>query len=302
MKSQTDQAWDDLCSASSAPPPVVGQQHPFLKLGPAPFVFTGMSKGASNCALCGTRIKNLYAIEDGAKVGYILGSECILKLGNGFSAHLVGQVKTAKKRYEREQRYAREMRRQQVALADNSVNSQAERPAEYAWLKAYTGNFGFYLSLQMQLNRNGFLSEKQWGCVTRAIAQASAPRPARTYSLAVGEVLIVTKFFAKIIGRDTGLNRPHFAIEVVEVKGESEKAWHVTGRLSAHRTAHCCVCGLPLTNSVSVAAGIGPICGSRYEVSTAEELQAKLQTEYKTAVTFWLPKSQVKERQNISKE
>lgn len=306
MKTKTDLAWEDICSvstyrlASSETPSVVTRPaHPFEKLGPKPYKFVGLDHAPEgvrrSCALCGKSIKNLYSIECGDGCSYTLGSECILSIGNGFERHLVGQVKFVKTRYEKLQKEKRRVKQ----VADALEVSLRDYREECRFLHEYNGNFSFYLSLRNQLHYNGCLSEKQWACLTREVEKKNAPKaavPARVFSLNVGTTIIVTKFFAQIIGRDTGLNRPHFSLEVLGVEGETEKAYKLTGKLSAHRTAHCCVCGLALTNPVSVQAGIGPICADRYEVSTVEQLQAKLATEYKTTLTLWVPKSQIKER------
>lgn len=296
MKTKTDQAWDDLCAAAERPAPaapVLPRVHPFdATMGEGPYYFVSLVEEQSRCSHCSRPIKNVYRVRNGAGEIFPVGSECILSLGNGFSAHLVGEVKVAKRRYEKQQKAAREKKRA-IAIGEESKKIH---PAEVAFLESYSGNFDFYLSLRSQFQRNGDLSERQWESLTRAVAKAAAPKPPRTFTLMVGETLILNKFFAHIIGRDTGLNKPHFAIEVLEVQAESEKAWKIKGRLSAQRTSYCCVCGLRLTNAVSVLAGIGPICADRYEVSSTEELHAKLQTQYKATVEIWIPKSQVKER------
>lgn len=302
MKTRTDLAWDELCEAAdasrSSPTPalVKPSEHPFAKLGPAPYRFAGLTHGKSHCALCGKGIKNIYSVSDGAAAIHALGSECILALGNGFSAHLVAEVKVAKKRYEKSQRAARE----KILTEESRAEARRLFPAEVAFLENYSGNFEFYLSLKGQFQRGGSLSDKQWECLTRAVAKqaewdAKKSQP-RTFTLAPGTILIVSKFLGHCIEREFGLNRPHFAIEVVDVEAETEKAYKVRGKLTAHRTSHCCVCGLALKNPVSVANGIGPICGERWGVTTTEELQAKMATEYQTQVSLWVPKSQIKER------
>ncbi len=303
MKTKTDLAWEELCNADSRPAaPALAptpRAHPFAQLGPKPYAYGGSKHGEKGtCALCGKRISNLYFVTSGDGKNHALGSECVLSLhGNGFEAHvIVGAVKTAKKRYEKAQRATRAAKANAAAFAE----SVKLFPAECQFLANYTGNFDFYLSLKNQLNANGGLSDKQWECVSRAVTkneefEAKKALP-KSFSLAAGTILVVSKFLAHRLEEELRLNRPHFALEVTEVQAETEKAYKVRAKLTAHRTNHCCVCGLKLTNSVSVLAGIGPICADRWEVSTTEELQAKLATEYKTEVNLWVPKSQIKER------
>lgn len=303
-RADTEAAWNEIASLDYSKPsalPRAPSAHPFAKLGPAPYKFECLGHApegaARRCALCGKRIKNLYIIRDGENVQHMLGSECILSMGsNGFERHLVGEVTVAKKRYEKQKRYARRAERIARERAAAAELTETVRAKEAAWLRTYSGNFDFYLSLKRQLEENGGLSENQWNCVVRAIEKQNAPKPVRTFSLAAGTVLTVSKFLGYIIGRHYGLNRPHFAIEVLEVQAETERAYKVRCRISAHRTSFCSVCGKSLSNPVSVVNGIGPICADRYGVSTTEELQAMFATEYKAELELWVPKSQIKER------
>ncbi|QXV73983.1 hypothetical protein [Rhizobium phage RHEph12] len=49
-------------------------------------------------------------------------------------------------------------------------------------------------------------------------------------------------------------------------------------------TGRCCMCGIELTNAVSIRLGIGPICGGRVGFFTAEEVDAYESGETETAV------------------
>lgn len=248
-KFNPDDAWDALCLSAeiakvSPTLPIRPAAHPFERnMGIGPYRLSGTASGESHCAHCGTRIKNIYRVANAAGGIFDVGSECILQLGNGFSAHLVGQVKTAKRQLDREKRIARAR-----ANRDSGITESAGvYPEETAFLKAYNGNFEFYLSLRNQFLSRGGLSDNQWACVTRAVAKQKEYKEQNTkreFTLAVGTTLIVGKFIAHVIGRENGLNRPHFAIEVTEVQAESAKAYKVRGKLAAHRTSRCCVCGL----------------------------------------------------------
>lgn len=299
-RSATDQAWEELCqSADSKVPAQVAKpvvRHAFENVGAGPYKFLGIEAGSSKCADCGKHIKNLYRVQIGNGTIVDVGSECILKLSRTDTKSLVQVAKSAKAKWDSKKREAAKAKKHAAQAALSRESSLQKYPAEVAFLESYVGNSGFLCSLKNQLAKFGGLSEKQWPYVRDAIVQASMPKQAKVFTLAVGETIIVKKFIAKKIGEKTGLNHPHFAIEVLEVKAESAKAYLIVGKLSAQRTSHCCVCGLSLTNAVSVLAGIGPICADRYNVSTTEELHAKLQTQYKATVETWIPKSQIKER------
>lgn len=124
--------------------------------------------------------------------------------------------------------------------------------------------------------------------------------PKRAFTLAVGEVVRVSKFIARKIGHEAGLNRAHFLLEVVEVHDETAKAYKLKVRMSAQRSNRCCVCGLELTNPESVQNGIGPECGDGYKLDwksdrpALEQLAEKLRVA--SVVDLWLPKSVIKER------
>lgn len=177
--------------------------------------------------------------------------------------------------------------------------------AERAWLKAYAGDFEFYVSLKAQLARKGDLSPKQWEAVTRAVErdrqraeQALNPPAPQTFSLLPGTVLRLTRFIAEKIAEQAGCSRAHFAFEVLEVKRETERAYLAVVRMSAVKCAVCCVCGLQLKNPVSISLGIGPECGKHWgvgqEPDALEALASKLR-EFKTVET-WIPKKSIKER------
>ena len=188
------------------------------------------------------------------------------------------------------------------------TKSWAEQyPDVIEWLTKYNGNFDFYVSLKKQYATKGELSEKQTDAVLRAIARdgeqaaqkaVQAAQPKQEFSIKVGEFIRVGKWMGQQIAEKAGLTKPHFVMEVMEVHGESDAAYHLTLKLSAQRTSHCCICNLKLTNKASVIAGIGPICAEKWGVGfgggSLEELSARLQTIQ--SVKTWMPKSSIKER------
>ena len=329
-RTPTDQAWDELCAAADAKTPVQAKakvvkvcgEHPYVKtLGAGPYKYVGfvhidkaagaqgrpyydpaavhanIKGGIGTCAHCGKGILNVYQVQIGNGDVYGVGSECILKITHQDTANLIAHVKKEKAFQTRKRKALKAQAEFAASVKVRREESLRDRPEDVAFLEAYTGNSSFIESLKRQFAQMGGLSWRQWSALeeTRKRSEMAAALPARTYSLAAGETLIVSKFLAHKIGQQTGLTRPHFAIEVLAVSGESEKAYKIKAKLSAQRTSHCCVCGKELTNPASVAAGIGPICGGYYEVENLEQLAEKLRT-VEAVVDMWIPKSQIKER------
>lgn len=169
------------------------------------------------------------------------------------------------------------------------------------WLENYTGNFPFYLSLKGQLTQKGSLSEKQVESVKKAIARDNRPAPVREYSIAPGTSIRVGKYFARQIAAQAGMTDPHFVFDVIQVLGETEKAYKLLLKMSARRTTHCSICGIKLSNKASILAGVGPICADKWGIPYGEESLGKLEAKIKDTVSVetWIPKSVIKERYEI---
>lgn len=137
--------------------------------------------------------------------------------------------------------------------------------------------------------------------IDAAIAMHTPKVEKKVFTLAVGERVRVSKFFAKKTGESCGLKRAHFVYEILDVMNETAKAYQVKVRAVSQRSGHCCVCGLRLDNPESVTKGIGPICGGWYELNWNSDkdilnsLAEKLMT-LSTEVEIWIPKSVIKER------
>lgn len=179
----------------------------------------------------------------------------------------------------------------------------AKFPEVKAWLDAYKGNFDFYLSLKRQLQDKGTLSEKQIACIQRAIANdqargvATPDAPKQEFSIKPGTVVVISKFIANRIAAEAGYARAHRAFEILEVEGETAKAYRAKVRFSAKRTSHCGVCGLVLENAVSIAAGIGPICADKLGIPHGEGSLGALESVLPTVeMMVWIPKKSIKER------
>ena len=174
------------------------------------------------------------------------------------------------------------------------------------WLNNYNGTFPFYLSLKSQLASKGYLSPAQIACVVKAIGRdttrkmaVQAPAmAAKTFSLGIGDIIVVSKWLARKIGEQAGLARAHYTLEVVAVEAETERAYKATLKLSGQRTSRCGICGIKLTDPHSVANGIGPICAEKVGIAYSGQSLAELQTALKEVrtVNTWLPKSSIKEK------
>lgn len=178
-------------------------------------------------------------------------------------------------------------------------SAPTDYPAERAWLDAYPGTFELFVSLRSQLKARGYLSEKQWACITRALEREkpkAAPEPQTSIDYAPGMAFRLSRWIGNEVAEAAGLTRPHFLIEVVEYMRETAGAVMLKVRLSAQRTDWCSVCGAKLRNPVSVTNGIGPICGERAGiVYSSESLQALRESLMTTQeVTRWFPKTSLK--------
>lgn len=171
--------------------------------------------------------------------------------------------------------------------------------AEIEWLRGYQGDFPFYLDLKRQFEDKGGLSEKQWAAITRAVERECTPRkstPCGDLPFKKGDFLLLKRWGAKVLAQNTGLVRPHYVVEVLEILRATPKAVQLRLRLSAQRTSHCGVCGIELTNPRSVEAGIGPICAGNAGVSYGEKSLDELAEQLKVTgeVETWLPMGAIK--------
>jgi hypothetical protein len=189
-----------------------------------------------------------------------------------------------------------------LEVFDPNAKSFAEEfEAEIAWLDAYKGTFDFYLSLKAQYAKKGKLSPAQISAVQKAMVrdqERAAPKPAQSFSITPGTVIIVGKWLAKEIAQKAGSPRAHHALEIVSVLGETERAYKLKVKLSAQRTSFCGVCGKPLSNPESVADGIGPICAQKWDLPSSNllALADALNLMRLVEVETWVPKATIKER------
>lgn len=172
------------------------------------------------------------------------------------------------------------------------------------FIKAYQGTFSFLLSLKSYYFKNHFLSAAQLNGVKKCVIadqkfQAKKDLPpvlnAPSYTIAQNTIIKVGRRFAKELGNQVGLDdKGHFAYKIVNVLGETAKAFRLELQATGQRSSFCSCCGRTLTDAYSVQNGIGPICAKKYGIFNAEELDTKLALTH--SITTWLPKSALKLR------
>lgn len=162
------------------------------------------------------------------------------------------------------------------------------------FLQSYDGASSFVQSLAYQYQHKGYLSERQVECLRKIMEP-------KVYSVKVGEKLLLGKSASERISRSLGVDFVHRGFEVLAVHAETEKAVLLDVRFTATRTVTCCVCGIQLKNDVSRSIGIGPVCAERhgipYEMNALNLLQAKLDAVQAVAHKVWVPKWNIKEKE-----
>lgn len=183
----------------------------------------------------------------------------------------------------------------------NTENQQAQEV--FSWIESYQGNFDFILSLKAQLLAKGYLSDKQLAAAERCMNRDKQPKlevvkAEPKFSIKAGQVLEVTKGFAKAIAEKNGSPRTFFNFEVLEVKAETAKAILIRTKASSKVTSQCCVCGRELTDPASILSGIGPVCAENNGIphGNVEVTKAALEqiASEEVEVETWVPKSRVK--------
>jgi hypothetical protein len=159
-----------------------------------------------------------------------------------------------------------------------------------AFVRAYAGTFEFLVSLKRQLTSRGYLSERQYASAAKCLvreqeyqarkAERATPaannEPVATegmYRLADGTIFKVQKavhgsgrLYAKRLippSEFGGSAQFEYAPGMIYRLTLEDKMTLEQAKEFGALYGTCCVCGRTLTNEVSIAAGIGPICGGR---------------------------------------
>lgn len=108
-----------------------------------------------------------------------------------------------------------------------------QHPKVVAWLLNYKEDFPFYLSVRDQMMAKGRLSDKQIEAIYKAIdrdakakPQQAAPKPAKQYSIAPGDIIELKAWIAKRIQEEKALPVAYRNMEITEVLGETAAAYH----------------------------------------------------------------------------
>jgi hypothetical protein len=169
-------------------------------------------------------------------------------------------------------------------------------------VKEYNGNNTFILSLKGGLNKYGSLTPKQLSAAGNFFSKFDQPQPV-SVEKEVNVNLKVSKFIAKRIAEDNELEFNPYLVTITKVLRTTNRAFQVVGRMNTSDVTSCRCCGKDLTDWRSQATGVGPICskslGIPY-VTKEEDVEVfkkllKLKIENIGDLTFWVPKSQIKE-------
>ncbi len=121
-------------------------------------------------------------------------------------------------------------------------------------------------------------------------------------SILTNNIIEVKPWYATAFARDHGVTVPFRNMKVVAVYKENAKSYLMDVEFFAGISFSCGVCGAALSNQVSQATGIGPVCAQRFglprmTMKNAKEVVAKIQEKcavYSTFKKVWIPKSQIK--------
>lgn len=118
-----------------------------------------------------------------------------------------------------------------------------------------------------------------------------------------GSVVEVKKWYANILKEKNNTQYAFRNLKILKVKQETPRAILADVEFFSGISSSCGCCGLALSNDISRATGIGPICATkiglpRPTMETAKEIVKELESLSKAQGVFkdvWIPKSQIKE-------
>jgi hypothetical protein len=185
-------------------------------------------------------------------------------------------------------------------------NTLSTEQFEYIQTKSETNDF--FKSLLNQYNQKGSLSDRQIGCIVKAMNE-NRPRivpeiveSKKVFTLNKGDKVEIKTWIAKKYAAE--LNMEFFLrnLEVVEVLHETTNAYQVKVKFLSMIASSCHLCGRPLDNEISRLTGIGPSCAkklglSRPNINEAHKTITELEhlcSQIGVIGPLWLPKSQIK--------
>lgn len=176
-------------------------------------------------------------------------------------------------------------------------------------VKDYNGNNNFILSLKDGLEKYGRLTEKQLNAASNFFTKLNKRNSEFIKSVInptqknVNVNIKVGNYIAKTISKDNNLTFTPFLMTITKVLKVTEKAYRVVGKMNTSDVSSCRLCGRDLTDWRSHATGIGPVCSKnlgipyvrkKEDVDTYKK-QVKEKIDKIGDLTFWIPKSQIKE-------
>ena len=169
-------------------------------------------------------------------------------------------------------------------------------------VREYKGNNGFILSLKGGLTKYGSLTPKQLSAAGNFFSKFEQPQPV-SEEKEVNANLKITNFIAKRIAEDNNLEFKPFLVTITKVLRTTNRAYQVVGRMNTSDVTSCRCCGRDLTDWRSQATGVGPVCSNSLGipyVKNQEDVEVykkllQLKMENIGDLTFWVPKSQIKE-------
>lgn len=117
-----------------------------------------------------------------------------------------------------------------------------------------------------------------------------------------GAIFEVKKWYSLILQEKLNTAFSFRNLKIIKITGESFKAYKVDAEFFGGIASSCGVCGLSLTNDISRATGIGPICAGklgipRPSMENVAEIIKSMEAVVKSQGKFqdiWIPKSQIK--------
>lgn len=136
----------------------------------------------------------------------------------------------------------------------------------------------------------------------KAIKELEGPKEAQPHELD-NSVFELKKWFSGKLKEQLGLSHMFFNIKILRVHASTPNALLVDFEFFSGVGKRCGICGKLLSNDISRACGIGPICAERLGMNrptmeTAKEIMKALDEKLKLVGSVnkvWIPKSQVKE-------
>jgi hypothetical protein len=169
-------------------------------------------------------------------------------------------------------------------------------------IRNYEGKNGFIISLQGGLKKYGRLTERQIEVADKFFVNNEETKK----SFIPKDVNIdikVKRYIATKIAEENNTDFKPFLMTISKVLDETKYAYKVVGRMTTSDVTCCRNCGRDLTDWRSQATGVGSTCakhmGIEY-VRKQEDIEVflkmlQIMVDRVGDLTFWLPKSQIKE-------